>query len=580
VSRLARLGPLLPVLAAALAMAAWSWGTGLHPFIDFGRELYAPWRLSLGDVLYRDVAWFNGPLSAYLHALLFRALGPGLDVLMGLNLLVSLAILALLYHLLAGIASRWAAAVATGFVAVTVAFTQMEPVGNDGWLAPYSHEITHGLLLALAALALADGEGRRRVGLAGVVLGAVALTKVELGMAAAAGVVALRAGRAGALGGEGRLELPALAVGAAVAPALAFALLATALPAGEALRGVAGSWWGSLDPELVGHPFYRWTRGTLEPGTNLRLLAAWGTGGLLAVGAGALAGRRWPGTPRGSEAIAAGLVALPLALVPLDWTDAPRPLPLVLLGWLVLELRRPAAERDGLRIGLLVFALALLAKVILKVRLIQYGFVLAVPGLALVTVAGLDLLPAWLRARAASGRFVRGAVLGVLGIATASLLQVASFYVELRHHPVGEGRDAFRSDGRARLLNAAVRDLDARMAPGDTLLVLPEGVMLNYLLRHPTPTRHLNYMPPELILFGEEQILAELRARPPDWVAIVHKDTSVYGVPLFGRDYGEAIDAWVRSAYRRVARYGEPPLRPGTFFGVDVLAPRPAPGGS
>jgi hypothetical protein len=39
--------------------------------VDFGAQLYVPWRLAEGDVLYRDIHQHLGPLSSYLNALLF-----------------------------------------------------------------------------------------------------------------------------------------------------------------------------------------------------------------------------------------------------------------------------------------------------------------------------------------------------------------------------------------------------------------------------------------------------------------------------------------------------------------------------
>ena len=57
--------------------------------IDFGRELYVPWQLASGAVLYEDIAYFNGPLSAYWNALLFRWFGPSLLTLVVANLLSS-----------------------------------------------------------------------------------------------------------------------------------------------------------------------------------------------------------------------------------------------------------------------------------------------------------------------------------------------------------------------------------------------------------------------------------------------------------------------------------------------------------
>ena len=97
--------------------------------------------------------------------------------------------------------------------------------------------------------------------------------------------------------------------------------------------------------------------------------------------------------------------------------------------------------------------------------------------------------------------------------------------------------------------------------------------MLDYLARRRAPAKHLNYMPPETVLFGEQAMLAALQASPPDAVLLVHKDTSEYGLPLFGHDYGVAILAWARARYREVWRdpAGDPPLEPGSRFGVALL---------
>src|SRR5215831_10677178 len=48
-----------------------SWRKWPDPLIDFGRELYLPWRLANGALLYRDADDYFGPLSQYLNAGLF-----------------------------------------------------------------------------------------------------------------------------------------------------------------------------------------------------------------------------------------------------------------------------------------------------------------------------------------------------------------------------------------------------------------------------------------------------------------------------------------------------------------------------
>jgi len=77
-------------------------------------------------------------------------------------------------------------------------------------------------------------------------------------------------------------------------------------------------------------------------------------------------------------------------------------------------------------------------------------------------------------------------------------------------------------------------------------------------------------MPPELAFYGEDRMLAALRAAAPDTIVLVHKDTREYGVRFFGRDYGRRLYAWIRRNYREVATFGARPLRGGRF-GIALL---------
>ena len=140
-------------------------------------------------------------------------------------------------------------------------------------------------------------------------------------------------------------------------------------------------------------------------------------------------------------------------------------------------------------------------------------------------------------------------------------------------YEVGSGADAIRARWRGEEMADALADLQQRLGPEDTLLVLPEGVMLNYLLRRCSPTRHVNFMPPELLIWGEETILAELQRSPPDVVAIVHKDTSEYGAARFGWDYGQQIWNWIDDSYERKAVYGAIPLV-SSRFGIAIMEPK------
>jgi hypothetical protein len=72
-------------------------------------------------------------------------------------------------------------------------------------------------------------------------------------------------------------------------------------------------------------------------------------------------------------------------------------------------------------------------------------------------------------------------------------------------------------------------------------------------------------MPTEMILFGEPEIRAAFQGHPPDWIALVHKDTSEFGFRFFGQDYGQSLFAWILEAYRPVGVVGAIPLRDGRY---------------
>ena len=46
----------LLILIVGAVMLFWSWGTWPDVLVDFGRELYVPWRITQGDTLYRHLS--------------------------------------------------------------------------------------------------------------------------------------------------------------------------------------------------------------------------------------------------------------------------------------------------------------------------------------------------------------------------------------------------------------------------------------------------------------------------------------------------------------------------------------------
>lgn len=120
------------------------------------------------------------------------------------------------------------------------------------------------------------------------------------------------------------------------------------------------------------------------------------------------------------------------------------------------------------------------------------------------------------------------------------------------------------------MVNEAVQYLREHAKPTDTLVAIPDGSLLNYLPRLRSPVRYHNFLPPELVMFGEQNMLEALARDPPDWIVLIHADTAIYDARFFGRDYGRRIGSWIHEDYRQVHQIGALPFT-GRKFGVLLL---------
>src|SRR3954469_14898362 len=244
-----RLNRLLLHAATFAALTAWSWRKWADPFVDFGRELYIPWQLAKGQVLYRDIAHLFGPFSQYLNALWFRLFGVSVTTLIFGNLAILAATAAGIHYLFAASCGPWAATAASMLVLLLFGFSQYGDVGNYNFICPYSHEATHSIALAVGVMiCLYRGvrdRGVRWFAVGGLLFGLVLLTKAEtslaMAVAAAAGLGCAHAlDRPGArIAGAGT----AAVVGCALMPALGFLIyFSRHMPLPDAVRAPTGGW--------------------------------------------------------------------------------------------------------------------------------------------------------------------------------------------------------------------------------------------------------------------------------------------------------------------------------------------------
>ena len=585
-------GPAMVVLAGAV-MLCWSWRTWPDVVIDFGRELYVPWQLAGGKTLYSDIAYFNGPLSPYVNALWFRLFGESLRTLAICNTVILAGLVCLLYRILSDLSDRLSATAACLVFVTCFACVQIDRTGNYNYVCPYSHEMTHGITLAMLAVSCLFAYHRHRrlrwIAGAGLSLGLLFLTKVEVFASTA---LALMVGMGLTVwlerpSGRRLAALGASLVGPALVPPLAaFLLLCSALPASQALEGVLGFWLLALNQDVASMRFYRWVMGTLDPGESVRNIlnwTLWYAAILVPSAAVALAVRR---SIANRTVMAIGVFVLLVIIVGASWrkvvwAEALLPLPLLMLSlnliWPVLLFRRrfdrQAAAQLIRRLTVALLALALLGKIILNARLCHYGFALAMPATMLLVITLISWAPALISKLGGCGGVMRAAGLAVILVAVFGLLNIANLWFDHKSQVVASGSDTFRADGRGVAVNFILDQINKRTTADQTLAVLPEGVMLNYLSRRVNPTPYINFMPLELVAFGEGTIVRSFEEHPPDFIAIVHKDTSEYGFQYFGRDYGRRLMGWVKRNYDTTLLAGAPPLQ-SRRFGILLLERR------
>jgi hypothetical protein len=582
--------PAALLIVAFAAMLWWTWLGWPDPVVDFGRELYVPWRLSAGEALYRDIAYFNGPFSPYFNALMMKLFGVSLATIVTANLVILALLVAMVYRIVLLVGDRLAATLAGVLVICVFAFLQLGGVGNYNFVTPYSHEITHGVALSFAALlcvARFVRTGRTIwAAAAGLVLGLVFLTKPEVFVAAAGAasigiLVALRSRRVSR--GYALAVLGQYAASVLVAPILAGVLLLIRIGPADAVRGVFGGWLYLFDPRLNQMKFYQRVFGTLSLANTAHSVvidAIWYAALAAVVTAIALTIRaRWHAN-RWVFAVAlvvssAGMYGI-YQLVPTgEWQIAFRGLSLVMFGiviallvW-IARLRRHAGaieERAVLRLVLAIFALLLLGKVFLNVLLYHYGFALTMPAAIVVVAASASWGPQIIDRTGGSGHVARAAAVSLVGLVIFVHLRVYGAIYSRRDVTVGSGRDQFRArDARGLAVDRMIEVL-RKLPPGATVATVPEGAMINYLARRVNPTGYINLMPPEVVMFGQRRILEAFERRPPNYVVrVLASDSSDAGFKSFELDYGREVYAWIMQHYRSVptppeAQIGEFPL--------------------
>jgi hypothetical protein len=573
---------LLGLAALTAFLLATSWRKWPEPLIDFGRELYLPWRLSNGAVLYRDADDFYGPLSQYFNAGLFRILGPGLMTLAAANLALFAVIVTLTYLLFRRAWGVGAAMVSSAVFVAVFGFSVFYG-GNYNFVTPYSHEATHGFLVCLILVAVLarwlESPTATCAAAAGFLFGLTAVLKPEIMLSAGLATCAA------ILLGRMRSRLPPVTqgcawAGAAALPTVVFwAYFSAHVPTLRALGFASRAWINiATTTRFTSDPIQAAFLGFDEPWTHL---VEHGTATLVAialVGGLAVVAVLMDRIARAQARIATGVVLsgaiVWLALAWIDWLHVGRcllGLAIIYIAFGIVSIMRrhdsgEDAARPALRFLIAVLAAAMMSRMLLNGRVIHFGFYQAALACILVPAVLIGELPQWIGLGGRGRAALIALAVAVSAAGTTRLVVQSQDTLRKKTFEVGKGVDRFYSyppeiEPTGELVGLVSDEL--RDMPGNqTLVVLPEGEMINYLARRPSPVAPFFFFSAVTRGDLEQDIVNDLQKHPPDWIVIISRSLRDYGIEHYGKRPGEGreILEWASSNYRIVSSIGGDPF--------------------
>ena len=572
--------------AVFLALTVLSWNRWIEPYVDSGRELETPWRISQGERLYRDVRMYHGPLAPYAAAAIDRAVGPSLPARIALAAGIALLGLESLRRLALRFLSPGRAALITATL-VAVAFFQ-RPGGCH--LFPFSFDTAIAVgAIGWAMVAAAGQQSARGDRLAALAILAALLSRPEMGLAA---LLALALERRSLR----RLVVPALVP--LLGAGLVYALLSAGTPVSTLRRE---GWLAFLGPPETFRNIYASYAGLDRPTLRLAELALASVVLLLVAcllaAASALAGRsRRLGAAIEAVAVvvlaigAAVSLAPPEALAPTLALFPPlvRVVPPLVVAAAIWRLvgrilgREPGRLLAVIPDALLYVGAAFGLRLLLAAGYVgpYSAFLLPIP----LLLTGVLLYRLVDRFAGAVGpalpRLSTAALAIFLVLRTVDLVRI------FRHGGWGKvdtpAGPLWLTEPVASATREALRDLGARVPTRGSLTGFPEAGFFNYTLRLSNPLPEDQFFPGHLDAGAEAAAIRRLARRPPDAVLYANVLAVGHRAARFGKDYLPDLDRFVRENFDAVASYGpgagrEPRIGDPDFF-IQILVPRRARG--
>ncbi len=586
------------IVGVGAFMFTLSWQRWPDILVDFGRELYVAWQIKQGSFPYRDIMYLKGSISPYINALLFRMFGTSIITIATFNLILIVFLTCLIYRFFIETTDKIVAtATSTTFLGI-FAFSQYVGIGNYNYVTPFSHEWTHGILFSFISIytLLIYLRQRRSFWLIviGSSIGIVFLTRIEVFLAISVGMFVsllfLLVSEKQRI--ESYLKLFCYLLVGFIIPLLCFTIfLSCYMDYENAISSILIQYkiifGGGSGTSNV---FYLRSIGIDKPMLNtIKLLktAGWYILILAIFGLGGYCANKISAIKHQVLLIIAkiGIVAICVSflIVQIHFLQATRALPIVMAGlityYFFIIWRNRNDKQKLVRflpiMVLTIFSLLLLLRMILNVRVYHYGFAMAMPATLLAVMTLLYHVPQFIGKVVNNVTFVRNIGIVLLTVIIIMHINLSKKFYEQKTFPVGSGGDTILTNNpnispRGLGIKLALDKINKVIKPDEVFLVIPNGVMLNYLSRRDNHCYYVGATPTTLLRFGENKVLNAIKASSADYVILVDRDVTEFGYKFFGQDFAAKIYTWINENYSPVKKIGSQPFT-GKGFGVVIM---------
>ncbi len=252
-----------------------------------------------------------------------------------------------------------------------------------------------------------------------------------------------------------------------------------------------------------------------------------------------------------------------------------RSLPFIILYVVLLELKNFRNSKTYAFLFILAFLGVLLHRIIFKVVLGGYSFYLIPLGIPVFTgffyKTGIRLFDELkIKYRVRLNQYKLFFVLAMIFCAYYLSADYIYFYqMKIKKIEYPRGTLICLDTPENKILKDTIDFLRKETASNETFVVFPEGIGINFLSERDNPLRYESFLPYEMDMFGEKNVISLLEKYSVDRILIAGRRTDIYGASYFGYDYAQNLKNWIEVHYSIEKVFGKMPFI-SEEFGIAV----------